>query len=85
MFGYLLSVAITFIVTGTIVNILRNFTNFFKKTKKVELWVLVTLLSVFWFITIPVAVTVFILYLLKLIVDLLSKQVLKLLNRNKTL
>lgn len=85
MFGYLLSVAVAFIVIGTTVNVVKNFSTVFKKTKEVDLWVMVTVLSVFWFVTVPIATTVFILYLLKLLVDLISKQVLKLLNRNKSI
>lgn len=84
MFGYLLSVAVAFIIIGTIVNVVKNFSKVFKKTKEVELWVMVTVLSIFWFITVPIATTLFILYLLKLLVDLISKQVLKLVNRNKS-
>lgn len=83
MFGYLLSVAVAFVIIGTAVNIIKNFSKVFNKTKEVDLWIMVTVLSVFWFITVPVATTIFILYLLKLLVDLLSKQVLKLVNRNK--
>ena len=85
MFGYLLSVAIAFVVIGTVVNVVKNFSTVFKKTKDVDLWVMVTILSVFWFITVPIATTISILYLLKLLVDLISKQVLKLVNRNKSI
>ena len=85
MFGYLLSVAVAFIIIGTIVNVVKNFSTVFQKTKEVELWMMVTVLSIFWFTTVPVATTIFILYLLKLLVDLISKQVLKLVNRNKSI
>lgn len=85
MFGYLLSVAVAFVVIGTIVNVVKNFSKFFNKTGEVEIWAMVTVLSVLWFITVPIATTIFILYLLKLLVDLVSKQVLKLVNRNKSI
>lgn len=85
MFGYLLSVAVAFVVIGTIVNVVKNFSTVFKKTKDVDLWVMITILSVFWFFTVPIATTISILYLLKLLVDLISKQVLKLVNRNKSI
>lgn len=84
MFGYLLSVAVAFIVFGTIVNIVKNFSKALNNLSEMSLWFGVTIFSVFWFVTIPIAATLITLYLLKLLVDLLSKQVLKLLNRNKT-
>lgn len=85
MFGYLLSVAVAFIVFGTVVNIVKNFSKVFDNLSEMSLWFGVTVFSVFWFVTIPIAATLIILYLLKLLVDLISKQVLKLLNRNKPL
>lgn len=85
MFGYLLSVAVAFIVFGTTVNIVKNFSKVFDKFSEFNIWAIVTAMSVLWFITVPIATTLIILYLLKLLVDLISKQVLKLLNRNKPL
>lgn len=85
MFGYLLSVSVAFIVFGTSVNIAKNFSNFFKDCEELHIWTAVTVASILWFITVPIAATLIILYLLKLLVDLISKQVLKLLNRNKLL
>ena len=85
MFGYLLSVAVAFIIIGTTVNVVKNFSTVFNKTEDMELWAMVTVLSVLWFIAVPIATTIFILYLLKLLVDLVSKQVLKLVNRNKSI
>lgn len=85
MFGYLLSVAVAFIVFGTVVNIVKNFSKVLNNLSEMSLWFGVTVFSVFWFITIPIAATLIILYLLKLLVDLISKQVLKLLNRSKPL
>lgn len=84
MFGYLLSVAVAFIVFGTVVNIVKNFSKVLNNLSEMSLWFGVTVFSVFWFVTIPIAATLITLYLLKLLVDLISKQVLKLLNRNKT-
>lgn len=85
MFGYLLSVAVAFIVFGTTVNIVKNFSKVFDKFSEFNIWATVTAMSVLWFITVPIATTLIILYLLKLLVDLITKQVLKLLNRNKPL
>lgn len=85
MFGYLLSVAVAFIVFGTTVNIVKNFSKVFDKFPEFNIWATITAMSVLWFITVPIAATLIILYLLKLLVDLISKQVLKLLNRNKPL
>lgn len=85
MFGYLLSVAVAFIVFGTVVNIVKNFSKVLNNLSEMSLWFGVTIFSVFWFVTIPIAATLITLYLLKLLVDLISKQVLKLLNRNKPL
>ena len=85
MFGYLLSVAVAFIVFGTIVNIVKNFSKVLNNLSELSLWFGVTAFSVFWFVTIPIAATLITLYLLKLLVDLISKQVLKLLKRNKPL
>lgn len=85
MFGYLLSVAVAFIVFGTVVNIVKNFSKVLNNLSEMSLWFGVTVFSVFWFVTIPIAATLITLYLLKLLVDLISKQVLKLLNRNKPL
>ena len=84
MFGYLLSVAVAFIVFGTVVNIVKNFSKVLDNLSEMSLWFGVTIFSVFWFVTIPIAATLLTLYLLKILVDLISKQVLKLLNRNKT-
>lgn len=84
MFGYLLSVAVAFIVFGTVVNIVKNFSKVLNNLSEMSVWVGVTIFSVFWFVTIPIAATLITLYLLKLLVDLISKKVLKLLNRNKT-
>ena len=84
MFGYLLSVAVAFIVFGTVVNIVKNFSKVLDNLSEMSLWFGVTVFSVFWFVTIPIAATLLTLYLLKILVDLISKQVLKLLNRNKT-
>ena len=85
MFGYLLSVAVAFIVFGTVVNIVKNFSKVLDNLSEISLWFGVTIFSVFWFVTIPIAATLLTLYLLKILVDLISKQVLKLLNRNKPL
>lgn len=46
MFGYLLSVAVAFIVFGTVVNIVKNFSKVLNNLSELSLWFGVTAFSV---------------------------------------
>ena len=88
MFNYLLSVAVAFVFFGFIFNILKKthrntlFKNY-GDDDLTALWVVVGVLSVFWFIAIPVGVVFLVLFLLKLLTDKIADITLNLINKRK--
>ena len=88
MFYYLLSVAVAFVFFGFIFNILKKthrntlFKNY-GDDDLTALWVVVGVLSVFWFIAIPAGVVVLVLFLLKLLTDKIADITLNTINKRK--
>ena len=88
MFNYLLSVAVAFVFFGFIFNILKKThrNTLFKNYDDDELvffWFLVGVLSVAWFLTIPVGVVFLVLFLLKLLTDKIADITLNLISKRK--
>lgn len=88
MFNYLLSVVVAFVFFGFIFNILKKthrntlFKNYCDDDLS-SLWVVVGVLSVAWFITIPVGVVFLVLFLLKLLTDKIADITLNTINKRK--
>lgn len=88
MFNYLLSVAVCFVFFGFIFNILKKthrntlFKNY-GDDDLTALWVVVGVLSVFWFIAIPAGVVFLVLFLLKLLTDKIADITLNTINKRK--
>lgn len=77
MFAWALSSAIAFIVFGLIYNILRKIKpNWFDDFAQIH-WILITICSLCWVVSIPIFFIIFISYLLKLLVDKISRVILK--------
>lgn len=85
MFSYFLSVAVTFIIFGTINNILNKVEpDWYCNCDFDEYgWWVVTVASVFWFIFIPIITVVLILYMLKLLTDLISDFIMNKIEKRK--
>lgn len=78
MFAYFLSVAVCFIVLGTIYNALKGFGKINPNDDDNGwLWALIVAASVLWFIAVPVLSVLFVLFLLKLLTDSIAKFILK--------
>ena len=88
MFNYLLIVAVAFVFFGFIFNILKKthrntlFKNYYDDELSF-LWIVVGILSVAWFLTIPVGIVFLVLFLLKLLTDKLADITLNLINKRK--
>lgn len=78
MFAYFLSVAVCFIVLGTIYNALKGFGKIKPDNDdNVWLWIIIVAASVLWPIAVPVLSALFVLFLLKLLTDSIAKFILK--------
>ena len=84
MFSYISGVVITFICLGVIFNFIKNFDpQWYYKDDEFLYWVGCVVASVFWFIFIPVSLVILVIYLLKLLTDLIAKGILKIINKRK--
>lgn len=78
MFAYFLSVALCFIVLGTIYNALKGFGKVNPDDEDNGwIWVMIVVASAVWFIAVPVLSVLFVLFLLKLLTDSIAKFILK--------
>lgn len=78
MFAYFLSVSICFIILGTIYNALKGFKKINPDSGENLLsWFLIGVASALWVVTIPSLFVVVILYILKLLTDIIAKFILK--------
>ena len=86
MFGYLLSVAIVFVVFGTVFNIVRKIDpTWYDNDYDNEGWFVVVLLSFLWGLAIPAIIALVVLYLLKLLTDKITSVIInQLKKRNET-
>ena len=86
MFGYLLSVAIAFIVFGTIFNIVRKIApTWYDDDYNGECWFIVTAFSFLWGLAVPAIIVMVVLYLLKLLTDRITSVIMsQLKKRNET-
>lgn len=84
MFSYVLSVAIAFIVFGTVFNIVKKVDPSWYDYDFDEVrWVVIAVASILWFITVPLCIIALILYLLKLLTDKIADVIIKKLNDRK--
>lgn len=86
MFNYLLSVAVAFIFYGTILNIVRKVEPSWYSKKEFGGnggWIVVTICSFAWFFSVPILLTILILFVLKLLTDKISDSTLSFLNKRK--
>ena len=84
MFSYVLSVAIAFIVFGTVFNIVKKVDPSWYDYDFDEIgWVVIASASILWFITVPLCIIALILYLLKLLTDKIADVIIKKLNDRK--
>lgn len=87
MFSYLLSVAIAFIVFGTVNNFLIRIQPdwyYDRDLEKIGGWVITVVMSVFWFIAVPLLFIGFIMYLLKLLTDKIAEFILNKIEKRKS-
>lgn len=81
MFSYFLSVAILFIVLGVIRNILAKVKPDLGLDEDIVFsWLIVALLSLLWFIAIPVLFIILILYVLKILTDKIANVIVNRIN-----
>lgn len=84
MFSYVLSVAIAFIVFGTVSNIVKKVDPIWYDYGFDEVrWVVIAVASILWFITVPLCIIALIFYLLKLLTDKIADIIIKKLNDRK--
>ena len=87
MFSYLLSVAIAFIVFGTVNNFLSRLQPdwyYDRDLEEIGGWVIAVVMSVFWFIAVPLLFIGFIMYLLKLLTDKIAEFILNKIEKRKS-
>lgn len=78
MFSYFLSVAIAFIVFGTVFNFLKGINSISPDSlENKALWIVVGFCSILWFIAVPILFVIFIMFLLKKLTDKISQVILK--------
>lgn len=80
------SIGIAFLVFGVIANLLCNFDDDVRIARRddpIFFWLIVSFLSVFWFITVPVCVLVVLVYLLSKLTDVIAQYILRKLNKQK--
>jgi hypothetical protein len=81
LFSYFLSVAILFIVLGVIRNILAKVKPDLGLDEDIVFsWLIVALLSLLWFIAIPVLFIILILYVLKILTDKIANVIVNRIN-----
>lgn len=86
MFSYVLSVAIAFIVFGTVNNFLNRIQPDWYYDSDLEGyvgWAITVLMSVLWFIAVPLLFIAFIMYLLKLLTDKIAEFILNKIEKRK--
>ena len=86
MFSYILSVAIAFIVFGTVNNFLNRIQPDWYYDNDLEGkvgWGIAVVMSVLWFIAVPLLFTAFIMYLLKLLTDKIAEFILNKIEKRK--
>lgn len=84
MINYLFSVAVAFIVFGTIFNVcVKAEPDWYDSDETVSYWCVVLFASAIWFIVIPVAITILIVYLLKLLTDWIATSILTQIEKRK--
>jgi hypothetical protein len=86
MFGYLLSVAIAFIVFGTVFNIIKKINpTWYDNDYNDEGWFIVIAASFLWGLAVPTIIVMVVLYLLKLLTDKITNVIMsQLKKRNET-
>lgn len=84
MINYLFSVAVAFILFGTIFNVfVKAELDWYDSDAMVAYWCVVLFASVIWFIVVPVAITILIVYLLKLLTDWIATSILTQIEKRK--
>lgn len=87
MFSYILSVAIAFIVFGTVNNFLNRIQPdwYYDNDLEDEVgWGIVVVMSILWFIAVPILFITFIMYLLKLLTDKIVEFILNKIEKRKS-
>ena len=84
MINYLFSVAVAFILFGTIFNVfVKAEPDWYDSDDTVSYWCVILFASVSWFIVVPVAITILIVYLLKLLTDWIATSILIQIEKRK--
>lgn len=86
MFSYILSVAIAFIVFGTVNNFLNRIQPdwYYDNDLEGEVgWGIAVVMSILWFIAVPLLFVGFIMYLLKLLTDKIAEFILNKIEKRK--
>lgn len=86
MVMFVFSACIAFIVFSTFMNVVCNFietVSDFRYQDTELYWFIIAMCSVFWIFAIPISLTLFIMYLLKLLTDKISQGIIGLINSRK--
>lgn len=84
MFSYISGVVITFICLGVIFNFIKNFDpQWYDEDEEWCWWFWCVVASIFWFFSVPITLILILIYLLKLLTDLIAKGILKIVNKRK--
>ena len=84
MFSYISGVVITFICLGVIFNFIKNFDpQWYDEDEECWWWFWCVVASIVRFFSIPIALILILIYLLKLLTDLIAKGILKIINKRK--
>lgn len=86
MVMFVFSACIAFIVFSTFMNVVCNFSETISdfRYQDTELyWFIIAMCSVFWFFAIPISLTLFVMFLLKLLTDKISQGIIGLINSRK--
>lgn len=86
MVMFFFGICIAFVIYSTIANIICNFNKWLSDIRKYEgdlYWFIIVMSSLFWIISLPLYLTLFIMYLLKLLTDKISQRIIGLINSRK--
>lgn len=86
MVMFFFSICIAFVIYSTVANIICNFNKRLSDIRGEDgnlYWFIIVISSLFWIISLPLYLTLFIMFLLKLLTDKISQGIIGLINSRK--
>lgn len=83
---FFFGICIAFIFYSTVANIICNFKKWLSDIRKYDgdlYWFVLVMSSLFWIVSLPLYLTLFIMFLLKLLTDKISQGIIGLINSRK--